>query len=498
MPARKMAGSTTAALVLALAALAGALVLVLNQAREGGARSGSLPPSLSLKGGALFPAFSPERRHYVSRCSKSDPALEVNRHPRVPTRVGSRIWRGSELRLVEHAGPGEDVRIVAGSDPASVEYRIRCLPNGFPRWTFQRLRKGPRGLFTVSPTPGDGGSPWVIAFDQDGTPRWWYRPKTIAYDAQVTREGTVAWARGFGDGYGIDPRSAVEIHSLSGDLRRLVRVPGHITDVHEFHDQPSGAVYLDSYVPASPVDLSRFGGPRSTAVVLPRITQLDRDGTVIWKWSSAGHIALGDARRWWNNNVLANPHTVDGAETYDAIHLNSIDPWGHDTVVISARHTDAVYGIDRSSGEIAWKLGGSADAKSLRVIGGPHPGLPFAGQHDARVTGNVLSVFDNGTHRGIAPRAAFYRLDIPAGTATFISELRDPKIRSSHCCGSVRQFGDGWLVDWGDNHWITGYDHLGRIAFRLHLPSSTYRAIPIPDGTVTTGDLERGLESMEG
>lgn len=500
MPARKMAGSKRA-LALASAALAAALVLVFFKAPTHSAppppRTPPAPPSVFLSGGSLYPAFSPARHAYVSRCPQRGEPITVHRAAGLAARIGSTPLRGNEVRAAERAGAGENLKISVRTRSASSVYRVRCLPAQFPRWSFQRLRGGPQGLFTVSTTPSRTGPGWVIAFDQDGTPRWWYRPQTLAYDAQVTADGALAWARGFGDGYGVDPRSAVEIRSPSGHLERLVRVPAYITDVHEFHEQPSGDVFLDSYVPESRVDLSAFGGPRRASVVLPRVTEIDPSGEVIWEWSSRGHIALSEARRWWNNNILSNPHPVAGAATYDAVHLNSIDPWGHDEVVVSARHTDAVYGIERSTGDIAWKLGGTRTPESLRVIGGPHPGLPFAGQHDARITGNVLSVFDNGTHRGIGPRAAFYRLDIPAGTATFISDLRDQKIRSSHCCGSVRQFGDGWLVDWGDNRWITGYDRHGRIAFRLHLPSSTYRAIPIPDGTVTNGDLNRGLEAME-
>lgn len=372
----------------------------------------------------------------------------------------------------------------------------RCLPADFPRWDYQRLRSGPSGLFVVSTVPSNGKPAWVAVFNQHGALRWWFRPSTIAYDAQVLADGTFVWGRGFGDGYGIDPRSAAEIHSADGKLISLVRTPGSITDVHEFEEAPNGHHFLDSYVPHPAVDLSPYGGPRRAHVAFPRIQELDRHGHTVWAWSSLGRIGLDESERWWNHSILLNAHRVNGKPTYDAVHLNSIEPWGDSQVVISTRHTDAVYGISRRTGDILWKLGGTRTGKSLRVIGDPYGRMPFAGQHDARVNGHVLSVFDNETHRSNRPRAAFYRLDLAARTATFIRALHEPKVTSSHCCGSVRAYGDGWLVDWGDNRWITGFNRQGKIAFRLHLASSTYRAVPVPAGAVTDAELTQGLKIM--
>ena len=36
------------------------------------------------------------------------------------------------------------------------------------------------------------------------------------------------------------------------------------------------------------------------------------------------------------------------------------------------RHTDGIYGIERSTGDILWKLGGTKTEDSLRVMGDPH------------------------------------------------------------------------------------------------------------------------------
>ena len=92
-------------------------------------------------------------------------------------------------------------------------YWVRCLPADFPGWRFESLRATTPGLFVVSFKAPRDARPWVIVFDHEGVPRWWYSPDTRVLWAQILSNGTVAWARSFGDGYGSDPRMAHEIHS---------------------------------------------------------------------------------------------------------------------------------------------------------------------------------------------------------------------------------------------------------------------------------------------
>jgi hypothetical protein len=218
---------------------------------------------------------------------------------------------------------------------------------------------------------------------------------------------------------------------------------------------------------------------------------------VLWQWNSRGHIALPETGRWWYNLLHNARRRLHGRPTYDPVHINSIEPRGNE-VVISARHTDAVYGIDRSTGAIAWKLGGHETSKSLDVIGDPAQRL-FGGQHDARFARNgELSVFDNGKDRSRRPRVVFYRLDLKHGKAFYRGQLNDPEVKSSHCCGSARQLPDGgWLVSWGDNPLVDRFDEQGRLAFRLHLAAPSFRATPVPVGATTLGRLDRGLTQIE-
>jgi hypothetical protein len=384
-----------------------------------------------------------------------------------------------------------------GKDPEprmAVEGTPR-LPDDFPSWRFESLRPTAPGLFVVAlSAPGDH-RPWVIVVDDEGVPRWWFNPDTRALWGQVSSDGDLIWARSFGDGYGLDPRMAHEVRSESGKLLRLVRTEGSIVDGHEYRELPDGNVLLDTYVPET-ADLRRFGGPKRATIVSAEVQEVDPAGEVLWRWNSRGKIALRETGRWWRS-VLSNPRRRLQREAFDPVHINSIEPRGQGEVVISVRHTDAVYGIDRASGEIRWKLGGTPTGKSLRVIGDPAHKL-LGGQHDARIDRRGrLTIFDNGKDRPRRPRVVFYRLDLERGRAVYRGQLNDPEVQQSHCCGSARETSDGgWLVSWGDNPLVTGFDAEGRIAFRLHLPASTFRAVPVPEGATSVARLSRGMAAM--
>lgn len=486
----------TRAIVLTLVCVPVALVASISGCGDGSPSESSTGP-VSI--GGLYPEFDSAETHYVSRCGRGAPPIRISATDGTTVEVGAGEPRTGSFAIGGEARPGEDFGLTVADEESRRRYDVRCLPADFPEWAFQRTGSVGPGLFTVSFRESRDARPWVIVFDHEGTPRWWYSPSTRALWAQVLRDGSIAWARSFGDGYGLDPRMAHEVRSPTGRLIRVVRAKDEIIDGHEFRELDNGNVLIDTYAPGTKVNLRRFGGPRSASAVFAEIQEVRPDGLVAWRWNSRGKIGLAETGRWWRN-VLSNVKvSARGVHTFDPVHVNSIEPRGSDEIVVSMRHTDAIYGIERSSGEIAWKLGGTETADSLRIVGDPAVKL-FGGQHDARIDENGdVSVYDNGKDRPRRPRVVSYRLDLNRGTATYLGQLNDSQITASHCCGSARPLSSGgWLVSWGDNPLVTGFDGRGRTAFRLELPASTFRAVPVPLGATTTTALDRGLEVMEG
>ena len=460
---------------------------------QGGAINGD-PARIASRG--LFPPFDPGKDRYVSRCGRGAAPIELRAPAGTKVSVGGRYEVGGPIPIRTATPPGSDFPITVASHGRARTYRVRCLPPDFPAWRYEPHRPAPAGLFVVSFKPEHDARPWVIVFDDEGVPRWWFNPPTRVLWGQVLENGNLVWARSFGDGYGLDPRMAHEVRSPAGKLLRLVQTQGSIIDGHEYRELANGHVLVDTYVPEA-ANLRRVGGPQRAAIVSAEVQELDRRGRELWHWNSRGHIRLGETGRWWRS-VLSNPRRRQGRETFDPVHVNSIDPRGRREVVISTRHTDAVYGISRSSGEIRWKLGGSGTPRSLRIVGDPAHRL-LGGQHDARIgEDGRLSVYDNGKDRPRRPRVVFYRLDPANRTARYLGQLNDPEVRRSHCCGSARELpGGGWLVSWGDNPLVSAFDGQGRLAFRLHLAASTFRAVPAPPGATSVRALDEGMEAME-
>jgi hypothetical protein len=162
------------------------------------------------------------------------------------------------------------------------------------------------------------------------------------------------------------------------------------------------------------------------------------DGQLVWKWNSLDHIGLGQTtKRWWEQ-VLAS-----GRPALDIQHWNAVEPAGRN-LLLSFRHLDAVYAIDRTTGAIVWKLGGTHTSKSLKVLNDPEGAYPLAGQHDPRVLPDgTISIFDNFTGLNKPPRVVRYRINPTARTARLVQSFTDPTATRSVCCGSARMLPSG-------------------------------------------------------
>ncbi len=451
---------------------------------------------------SMFPRFHPDRHHYVTRCVPGKVKVQVRANPGSTVKVGPYPPDTGRFAAEARPLPGQDFDVVIDNSGETQTYQVRCLADDFPQWTYTRAEAAPpKGMFFVSerPEPKELSRNWAIVFDQDGMPVWWYSPPTNTLGGQILPDGTFQVPRGFGDGYGKDPRTGSEIRSLDGGFKRLVTMKRAPTDGHEYEYLPNGNVIMNSYKPRKHVDLSPVGGPGDIGVYDGVLQEITPSGRIVWEWNSGDHIPLSyTPRRWWKK-ILNNAHPdADQNEFIDVFHLNSAEPWGK-WIVISTRHTDKVFGINKKTGKVDWTFGGEPDPKSLKLLGDdPRGDFPIGGNHDARISdGNLLSVHDNATHlKGRAPRAVRYRLDIDAGTATYEGQDVDPQVTTSHCCGSVRPFGTGWIVSWGNNPLIDAFDSKDRLAFRMRVPIPAYRAVPVPE-EVTREDFNRAMDRME-
>ena len=357
---------------------------------------------------------------------------------------------------------------------------MRCLPADFPDYEFERKRPGGPELFTMQ-FPNH----YAAIMNADGIPVWWYQANGHPDNVEVLRDGTIAFAPV--DGLAAQS-SDYEVHNLKGRLLRTVTgAGGAIADIHELLLLHNGNYVLGVADSRSGVDTTAFGGTADSSVLGIDIQEITPEGKTVWSWSSDQHIGLDETDRWWPSLL--------GGQPYDIVHWNSVDVKGN-RVLLSFRHLDAVYTLDRKTGEIVWKLGGTPTPESLTVKGDEEGQSPLGGQHDARFNADgTISIFDNNSGLGIPPRVARYKVDEEARTARLVESFSDPDVPGSFCCGSARRADDGsWLVAWPLK--VGAFDSEHREIFGLSIPGGfPYRALPVNGRYLSTGNLRKAMNS---
>ena len=99
-----------------------------------------------------------------------------------------------------------------------------------------------------------------------------------------------------------------------------------------------------------PANLAKYGGVNGGALIDSAVQEYDlRTGKLVYTWNASQHIPPSDS--------YARP--PENGFPWDAYHVNSVDPLGNGTFLVSMRNTWAVYLVDiEKTGKIEWTLGG--------------------------------------------------------------------------------------------------------------------------------------------
>ena len=457
--------------------------------------------SVSLSSG-LKPAFSPAVSDYTTDCTTVPAATFSSTAPSTTTvRFDGTAQSAGTVNLTA----GQAVTWTVQTSAGITSYSARCTPADLPGYVATVNGTPQAAFYIVAPSLGARAGPWVIIFNAQGVPVWWKRVDNFPgnpLDAKLLAPGELSWSYNtFSYSFGAHH----EVVGLDGALIRSVTAPAPGADHHDLTSTAGGNDLVISYVPrAAAQDLSAWGGPVSATVLDARVDEIAPDDTVVWTWSSGDHIALAESARWLTAGGIATGggwKLPDGSLTggYDIAHANSVEDDG-DGIILSARHLDAVYRIDKASGSIDWKLGGSATPESLAVSGDTHAS-PLDGQHDARrLADGTVTIHDNGTLAGRPPRATRWRIDATANTAQLLEQVTDTRAPVSGCCGSARKLAGGnWVASWGANGLVTELAPDGTPQFTLEfLPATvfSYRADPVDAGELSASALRDGMNAQ--
>ncbi len=242
---------------------------------------------------------------------------------------------------------------------------------------------------------------------------------------------------------------------------------GYHADLHEFQITSRNTALISAVAPAH-ADLRSVGGPRKGELLDSIIQEIDiPSGKVLWEWHASAHVSPA-------NSYAGKP----GSSPYDFFHLNSIQDLPGGRVLISARHTWAVYEVDKRTGKILWTLGGKHSSFKMG------PGTQVQWQHDAHLQPDgTVTVFDNGEGLGSQhesqSRALRIRLNFKTMHATLVrAYVNRPSLLSPNE-GSVQLLADGnAFVGWGGAPYFTEFGGRGRERFSLSFPApmQSYRA----------------------
>lgn len=303
----------------------------------------------------------------------------------------------------------------------------------------------------------------------------WFRPlETMAVaDFRAQRYGgrpVLTWwrgraPRGVGDGhYSIVDESYNEIATVTAGN-------GLTGDIHEFLITERDTALITIYE-RRPWDLSPVGGPKNGEIFDGVIQEVDvARGHVLYEWRSSEHIGLDES-------VNKPPPAQQGeaAPPFDYFHVNSVAEDLDGDLLVSARHTNAVYKISKKDGRVLWRLGGK---RSDYAMG---PGTRFALQHDARrQPDGTLTVFDNGAKRkGARSRVLVLVLDNDLRRATLERTYEHPDELFAETQANAQFLPNGHvLVGWGQAPYVTEFDRAGEVVFDLRFGGNgadSYRA----------------------
>ncbi|MBK5286698.1 MAG: aryl-sulfate sulfotransferase [Bacteroidia bacterium] len=170
-------------------------------------------------------------------------------------------------------------------------------------------------------------------------------------------------------------------------------------------------------------------------VVAPIIQEVE-NGNVLWEWNGTDFPELYISSQEGNR-------FSDTAQVDDYAHINSIyiDP-NDNNLLCSFRNLDQIIKIERLTGQILWKLGGTDSDFPLTAS------QKFLRQHHATLTDNneTLLLFDNGNDARTYSRVVEFKLDEISKTVQSFKALNLPVAYYGKFQGSVQKFDDYYFV----------------------------------------------------
>lgn len=402
--------------------------------------------TLVLSSGSLEPAFSPFTYNYQATSLNSLAEIQLiatSFDTRAIITVNGVMLDGT---IALNLNPGEDIVISVGRNAIKSEYRIKSIPYDFPLFQINSSESMEDGqIFFTQHDPGLGYS-YIAIINKSGQPLYYkkvYANNTGDFKKILTANNKVRYSyvrlesRAYQPGGGF--RGSVIV--MDENFNELNVISAFITsdatlewpENHDFILLDDDHYVVSSYVVRKQVELNYIGIDRKVDLV-DLVLQEVQNQNVIFEWNSKNYPEfLLNTHATYQQQLLTSNNVVD------YLHFNSIFIDKKDNnFIISARHLNQVFKINRIDGNILWRLGGSNDDFNL-----PNE-QKFSHQHHATVlqNGNLL-LFDNGnTNSPQVTRIMEFSLDESSKLANLVW-MYLPENRYSNFMGSAQRLENG-------------------------------------------------------
>lgn len=335
------------------------------------------------------------------------------------------------------------------------------------------------GYLFMGPWASGGNQPGPLMVDGDAEPVW-FRPISSGHTSSIwatnfqtfTYRGqpVLAWWEGRVLNTGLGQGEAVIVDHAYREVARVRAAGGRQMDLHEFQLTPQGTALFTCYPETVHTDLSSIGGPREGMLLDSVFQEVDvRTGRLLLEWKGLDHIPVSNSYKPFK-------------EPYEYLHINSIQVLPDGNLLVSARHTWALYKLDRRTGAVIWQLAG----KNSDFDVGPDAG--FSWQHDARqpVPG-TFTLFDNGSDGPIQTskysRGLLLKVDENRSTVKLGQAFEHTPAVLASAMGSVQTLPSGTVVvGWGTEPYISEFSPTGKqlTDARLLSGDKSYRGLVLP------------------
>jgi hypothetical protein len=369
--------------------------------------------------------------------------------------------------------PDPSARARAASSPVGQTWSFRSRPDLRPpviTVTTPPKDTAP-GLVFVAPKNGpDESHPsqdGCVILDNEGQPVWLHLLADESLDVmnfklqEYKGESVLTWWVGRHTGFG-QGECVICDHSYR-EIKRVRAGNGYDADHHEFLITPDDTALITVYNGVK-MDLTSVGGPADATVFDGIVQEVDIEtGEVLFEWHSLDHVELSEHESAY----------------YDHLHLNSIDVFDEDHLILSSRATSTVFKISRKTGEIVWRLGGEKNDFEMGE------GVQFFYQHDARShPAGTITLFDNGSANTVElSRGEVIAIDEDAMKATLVREYTHPDKLLSVTQGNVQVLPNGNVfIGWGSSPVVSEFSQDNEVQFNAEFPTEgeTYRAFRFP------------------